>query len=418
MLNPWRGVGGLPASVWFVFATTLVNRAGAMVVPFMVLYVTRHLGVRPALGGMALTVYGIGGLLGAPIAGRLCDRVGPFVVLRGSLLLSGLILLTFPLTSRFGIFLAITLIWSLVAESVRPASLAALTSVVRPEQRKAAVALNRLAINLGMSVGPAVGGFLATVSFPLLFVADGATAIAASLVLTTLMAWRPVASLGAGVRSATSAHERGKGASVLRDPRALIFLTGVFLMAVVFYQHEGAMPLFLVRDLHYRESFYGILFAVNTVLIVLLEVPLNLAMQRWSHRWTLVLGATLFAIGFGSMAVLHSVPGLLLAAVIWTFGEMIAMPASGAYAADIAPPGRAGAYAGAYASTFSLAILVGPWAGTIALEAVGGFALWSAMLVVGLAGAGVLSLLRDPSCHPERGEGSTGTELDPSLRSG
>ena len=84
---------------------------------------------------------------------------------------------------------------------VRPASLAALTSVVRPEQRKAAVAVNRLAINLGMSVGPAVGGFLATVSFPLLFVADGASAIAAGVVLTTLMAWRPVASLGIDARS-------------------------------------------------------------------------------------------------------------------------------------------------------------------------------------------------------------------------
>jgi MFS family permease len=230
----------------------------------------------------------------------------------------------------------------------------------------------------------------------LLFVVDGVSAIAGGLVLTTLMAWRPVVSLGAGGGSRAAAREQEKDGSVLRDPRAVIFLTGVFLMAVVFYQHEGAMPLFLVRDLHYRESFYGILFAVNTVLIVLLEVPLNLAMQRWSHRWTLVLGATLFAIGFGSMAVLHSVPGLLLAAVVWTFGEMIAMPASGAYAADIAPPGRAGAYAGAYASTFSLAILVGPWAGTIALEALGGFALWSAMLVVGLIGAGVLSLLRDP----------------------
>ena len=396
MLNPWRGVAGLPASVWFVFATTLVNRAGSMVVPFMVLYVTRYLGVRPALAGMALTVYGIGGLLGAPIAGRLCDRIGPFAVLRGSLVLSGLILLTFPLTTRFEVFLAITFVWSLVAESVRPASLAALTAVVSPEQRKSAVAVNRLAINLGMSVGPAVGGFLATVSFPLLFVADGVTAIAAGILLASLMAWRPAYSLGMRGVASEIVRERGKGGSVLRDPRAVIFLTGVFLMAVVFYQHEGAMPLFLVRDLHYRESFYGILFAVNTVLIVLLEVPLNLAMQRWSHRWTLVLGATLFALGFGSMAVLHSVPGLLLAAVVWTFGEMIVMPASGAYAADIAPPGRAGEYAGAYASTFSLAILVGPWAGTIALEAFGGFALWSGMLVVGLVGAAVLSLLRDP----------------------
>ena len=390
--NPWRGVGGLPAPVWIVFATTLVNRAGTMVVPFMVLYVTRHLGVRLALAGSALTVYGIGGLVSGPIAGRLCDRVGPFSVLRGSLVMSGAILLLFPLASRFGTFLVITFLWSLVAESVRPATLAALISFVRPEQRKAAVAVNRLAINLGMSIGPAVGGFLATVSFPLLFVADGVSALVTGLLLSALLTMRPLAPLELR-RDDSVVRERGREAGVLRDSRAVVFLTGVFLMAVVFYQHEGAMPLFLVRDLHYRESFYGILFAVNTLLIVVLEVPLNLAMEAWSHRWTLVLGAVLFAIGFGSMAVLHSVPGLLAAAVVWTFGEMIAMPASGAYAADIAPPGRAGQYAGAYASAFSLAILVGPWAGTIALERFGGTVLWWGVLVVGLVGAGVLALM-------------------------
>ena len=392
MRNPWRGVGGLPAPVWIVFATTLVNRAGTMVVPFMVLYVTRHLGVRLALAGLALTVYGIGGLVSGPIAGRLCDRLGPFSVLRGSLVMSGAILLLFPLASTFGTFLVITFLWSLVAESVRPATLAALTSFVRPEQRKAAVAVNRLAINLGMSIGPAVGGFLATVSFPLLFVADGVSALVAGLLLSALLTMRPLAPLELR-RDDSVVRERGREAGVLRDSRAVVFLTGVFLMAVVFYQHEGAMPLFLVRDLHYRESFYGILFAVNTLLIVVLEVPLNLAMEAWSHRWTLVLGAVLFAIGFGSMAVLHSVPGLLAAAVVWTFGEMIAMPASGAYAADIAPPGRAGQYAGAYASAFSLAILVGPWAGTIALERFGGTVLWWGVLVVGLVGAGVLALM-------------------------
>src|SRR4029077_2729781 len=168
--------------------------------------------------------------------------------------------------------------------------------------------------------------------------------------------WRPLTRLAAGhLGDDALGLEDRPGTSVLRDPRAVVFLTGFFLMAVVFYQHEGAMPLFLVRDLHYRESFYGLLFALNTVLIIIAEVPLNLAMAGWSSRWTLVLGATLYAVGFGSMAVLHNVPGLLGAAVVWTFGEMIALPTSGAYIADVAPPGRAGQYAGVYASMFSLA---------------------------------------------------------------
>src|SRR4029078_11646228 len=223
-------------------------------------------------------------MISGPLAGRLCDRLGAFAVLRGALILSGAILLVFPLAGQFETFLAITLLWSLVAESVRPGTLAALTGYVRPEQRKAAVAVNRLGINIGMSIGPAAGGFLATVSFPLLFLVDGVAAIAAGLGLSGLMLWRPIESPGPVSQVGSQARTGADWLAVLRDRRALLFFTGLFLMAVVFFQHEGALPLFLVRDLHYKESFYGILFAVNTLLIVLLEVPLNLAMAGWLVR--------------------------------------------------------------------------------------------------------------------------------------
>jgi MFS family permease len=89
--------------------------------------------------------------------------------------------------------------------------------------------------------------------------------------------------------------------------------------------------------------------------------------------------------------VVRSTTGLIAAAVVWTLGEMIALPSSGAYVLDIAPPGRSGQYVGAYSSTFSLALLIGPWAGTIALERFGGVALWVAAFVTGMISAGVLS---------------------------
>jgi len=130
--KPWRGVRWLPASVWIVFATTFVNRAGTMVVPFMVLYVPGTWACGRPSPGWRSPCTASAGWSGGPIAGRLCDRLGAFAVLRGALVLSGLILLAYPLASRFGTFLAITFVWSLVAESVRPATMAALTSVVRP----------------------------------------------------------------------------------------------------------------------------------------------------------------------------------------------------------------------------------------------------------------------------------------------
>src|SRR5207244_12114446 len=99
-------------------------------------------------------------------------------VLRGSLVLSGAILLVVPLARSLPVLFGLILLWAATTEAVRPASLSALTSVTPDAQRKAAIALNRLAINPGMSFGPAAGGFLATVSFTLLFVIDGMTSIA------------------------------------------------------------------------------------------------------------------------------------------------------------------------------------------------------------------------------------------------
>src|SRR3954468_7242313 len=91
--NPYRGLRGLPADIWIIAATTLVNRAGTMALPFLVLYVTRYLQVPASLAGLAITAYGIGGLITAPFAGRLADRLGPFVILRASLALSGTLML-------------------------------------------------------------------------------------------------------------------------------------------------------------------------------------------------------------------------------------------------------------------------------------------------------------------------------------
>lgn len=394
--NPWRGLRGLPADVWVVAATTLVNRMGMMVLPFLVLYLTEHLGYPAATAGLVLTVYGVGGLVSAPLAGRLCDGVGALRVMQAALLLSGGILLLFPLARGLEAVLGLTLLLALVSEAVRPASLAALTGSIAPEKRTAAIALNRLAINLGMSVGPAVGGFLAMASFPLLFVADGVTSLAAGVGLTVAigrLGLRRHEERAAGTSSAAPALPAG----VLRDRRMMVFLAGLFLLGAVFLQHEGAMAVFLVRDLGFAESFYGMIFAINTLVIVLLEVPLNLAMAHWPHRRALVLGAALCAAGFGALALVTGPVTVVLTVLVWTFGEMIFFPVSATYAAELAPPGRQGAYMGAYSTAWGLAFTLGPAAGTAMLDHFGAAATWTTMLVVGLASAAILSVPTQPA---------------------
>ena len=74
------------------------------------------------------------------------------------------------------------------------------------------------------------------------------------------------------------------------DSRLLFFLAAVFPVVLVFFQHISSMALYLVRDLGLPEIDYGLLFTINTLLIVALEVPINSATAHWSHRSTLALG--------------------------------------------------------------------------------------------------------------------------------
>jgi MFS family permease len=152
------------------------------------------------------------------------------------------------------------------------------------------------------------------------------------------------------------------------------------------------MPLYLVRDLHHKESLYGSLFLLNTLMIVAIEVPLNVAMSHWSARAANALGAFLVAVGFGALAFAHTVPAIAATVVVWTFGEMVFFPAGAAYVAELAPPGRTGAYMGASSANFSLALIIGPWMGTTLLDARGSTVTWLTMLGVGLASVAILLL--------------------------
>jgi MFS family permease len=389
--SPWRGLEGLPAAVWILSAATLLNRAGTMALPFLVLYLTKGLGLPAAQAGQAFVAYGLAAMAAAPVGGWLADRLGHLRVMMLSLAVSGLLLFALPLLLAWPAVLALTVAWSFAGEAFRPASMAILTDLAPVERRKAVFALNRLAINLGMSVGPAVGGFLAVHSFKAIFWLDGATSLLSAAVILAFV--KVPAHLRAPGQEADAPASRG----AWRDAAFLAFILAALPVLVVFFQHEGPLPVFLVRDLGHPESFYGLLFTVNTLLIVALEVQLNLATSHWPHRRTFALGSCLYALGFGAMAFLHTKVGILATVVAWTFGEMMLLPAFSDYVAHISPPDRRGEYMGVWGLGIGVAFAFGPWLGTWMLDRVGAFGLWSLMGGLGLVSAGLLAKVRVPS---------------------
>ena len=397
-MNPWRGLGSLPREVWYLCLAILINRAGTMVLPFLTLYLTIERGFQPGSAGLVLTVYGICSIVTAPLSGRFSDKFGGLRIMKLSLVLSGLILFVFPfVTSLTGIFVICGL-WAFTSEAFRPPSMAIIGDLAGPERRKAAFALSRLAINLGMSIGPVIGGFLAMRSYQLLFVVDGSTSLLAGLLLA-LLPWRTLhrnnKDLLAATREETEESQPAlRYSDVLKDRRFTYFLLAMLPIELVFFQPLAAMPLFLVRELQMTEAGIGLLFAINTVIIIIVEVPLNMAMVNWQHRHALALGALLIGLGFGALILIDGVIGAAITVVIWTFGEMIFLPASAAYVSDVAPREQAGAYMGLYSMGFSVALAVGPWLGTAVMERLGSSAVWLGTLVCGLVTAVMIWYLK------------------------
>jgi MFS family permease len=312
-------------------------------------------------------------------------------------------MIAYPFARGTASVIVMTILMSVATESFRPASMAVLTDIAPPHQRKAAFAVNRLAVNLGMSVGPAIGGYLAEISFPSIFRVNGGTSILAFLVLAFTgfqVAHHRDATMGDG-----TSPPRSRPA--YRDARLLAFLAACVPLAAVFFQHEGALPLDVVRDLGMPASFFGWMFTINTILIVLLEVRLNLQTSHWPHRKSLCIGGLFIAAGFGAMAFAHTAAAIAATVVVWTIGEMVLLPSMSNYVAELSPPDRRGEYMGLYSMAWGIAFALGPWIGTVVLERYGRVPLWGGTFVV--AAAAAVAMGRMPSPHPDRAETNAGS---------
>jgi predicted MFS family arabinose efflux permease len=376
-MNPWRGLAGLPREVWLLCACTLVNRLGTMALPFLVLYLTQGRAWRPEQAAWALMVYGLGALLTGPLAGWAADRFGHLRVMRMSLWSSGALLVLLPFIQPPWLFHPTVFLWAACTQAFGPSSMALLAGLAGPGQRRPVFSLQRLAVNLGMSVGPALGGVVAHVSYTLVFWVDGLTTVASATLLGRLLPAAPP--------SGTAGGAPRQPARAWHDLRLLLLLAAFLLVLAAFTQIEGALPLWVVRELGLGDAFFGLLFTVNTAVIVLAEVPLNLRMARWNQGRAMLLGALCYAAGYGLTGFATTRAALLATVVVWSFGEIILLPVMGDVVTLLAPPERRGEYLGLYSAAFAGAFTLWPWLGVLAYARAGPGWVWT--------GCGALALL-------------------------
>lgn len=391
-MNPWANVKDLPRDMWVLFYTTLINRSGTMVLPFLVLYLTQKIGVTASEAGTALLVYGVGAFVSSPITGRIADKFGALPVMKISLIGTSVVMLLYAFITDYYVILIFSFLLAVINEAFRPANLSLITEIVSPSQRRVSFALNRLGINIGMSIGPVAGGFLILIDYHLLFYVNAFASLAAGIYLILT----PWTSLSEDTGTAgTEVSYKELNTSVFSDRRFLFFLIAVIPANLVFFQHIGGLPLYIVDDLKFSTASFGLLSAINTVLIIIAEVPLNNMMSNMSYSRSMFFGAILAAVGFGALAVSRDVTPLIITIIIWTFGEMIFFPVTAAYASEIAPAKKRGEYMGYFQMTFSFAFSAGPWLGTVVYEKFGAVTLWISALGMGLVTAILVLFIRE-----------------------
>jgi MFS family permease len=380
----------MPRTAWILFAGTFVHRLASFVFPFLALYLTRR-GLSLTEAGLAITGYGIGGVLAQISGGLLTDRIGRRNAIAVSMITSAALVLLLLQARSLPAVMAIVIVYSFFAELHRPASGALIADLVPSHHRVAAYAFNRLLFNIAFAVGLALGGFLAEESFTLLFIADAATSAAFGLI--SLLA------LPHGSRTGKE-EERAIGggalAAILADTGFLLVLGAIFAGALVYAQAYSTFPLW-VRDLGFEEKVYGFLQGMNGLLVALFELGVTAIAMRHPRTRMIALGVLLTGLGFGGFGLLRSGVGMAVAVAVWSFGEMFGSPSAAAFVADRAPAHLRGRYQSSLGITYGLAFTVGPVAGT-ALYRGAPEGVWIACLALGVIGAALsLAAQRRPA---------------------
>ncbi len=383
-----RSFAGLPRSAYVLALAAFVDRAGSMVLPFMNLYLTTQKGYSPESAANFLSIYGVVAIGASLLGGWMVDR-WPASRIQVLSLLASAGLYQWVGHAEGDVSLGLSLgVLSLSAQVFRPANAMAFTNVVPPELRTRALALNRLAINLGMSMGPLLGGFLAERSYRSIFVVDGLTCVVAATIL--LLHFSPFRKLPvAAVKRAVVPFR-----TVLTD-RVLVFTyLSVLLSAIVFFQWETTLLYFMKTRGGYRESTLGSFTTINTVIIVLGEMAIVRACERRS---------LLRVAGFGILAIAVAFPFLsfgpyyvagLATLLFLTIGEILTAPMLWGFVTSRAPDAARGRAMGLYVLCWSVAYAIAPQIGMRLYSKQGPDAVWWTCFGLGLASSGMLWLAR------------------------
>lgn len=366
--------GGLSRSTWWLSLVMLINRSGTMVVPFMTMYLTQHIGVSISKAGFVMGLFGVGAIIGALIGGKLTDKIGSYYIQMSTLIGGGIMFIVLGQMQSYNAICVFTFLLALVNEAFRPANSVAIAHYSKEENRTRSYSLNRLAINLGWAAGGGLGGIIASYNYQLLFWVDGLTNLCGAALLYFVLA--PSRNIATEVKVK---KKKVAGRTAYQDTNYLIFIFLLFLFAMCFFQLFTTIPVFYKEEFHLSVLFIGMIMAMNGLLISVFEMILIFKLEgRRPLLHFISSGVVLIAVAY----LLLNITGIEKAGLVigvmllFTLGEILSMPFMNSYFVSRTQPHNRGQYAALFTVAWASAQAVGPYAGSLIAEHFGYNILW------------------------------------------
>ncbi|RJQ41167.1 MAG: MFS transporter [Anaerolineaceae bacterium] len=358
------------STFWTLIGAMFIDRlGGSLLFPFFSLYITERFGVGMTEVGYIFMLHTSAMFFGNMLSGALTDKFGRKNMLLAGIILSGTSSLLMGFIPNYETFLIFTVITGLLTNIGGPAVNAMMADILPEKQRAQGFSILRVAVNLSVTFGPAIGGLLAGYNFFYLFVADFVISmITASVVLFKIPETKPKPDKNQHEPEPSLLKTLGGYGIILKDWFFIGILFLTLLTNLVYMQMSSSLSVFL-RDMYGISSQkYGYILSLNAIMVVFMQFWITRKISGYRPMLLMFFGNILYAIGFGMYGFVGSYPLFLLAMAIITIGEMISSPILQSIIARLAPNDMRGRYMAVFNLSFGTANAVGPLAAGIIMD--------------------------------------------------
>jgi MFS family permease len=355
-----------PRAFKVLVASALIeNIAFGLILPYLTIYMVEGLEISNTLAGVVLAAYTVSGVPAVILGGMFADKIGRRIVLLISLSLMSVTMMLYFFATGFVTLFAIVLADSFVGSLYMPAANAMIADVIPSRDRPKAYSTLRIAWNSGMFIGPAIGVFIVVAySIRELFL-FGAAILAVAFIVNFILIpeTRPKSTEDEEV-TFRKVMAVGKNRPFL----LLIIMTGCLWFFMTQWMSVLAVYATGESDLGLKDSVPGVLFAINAVMVVTLQLWVTSWMVKIRPSMVLMVGQIIVALGFMTIFFASDFESLLGSIVIITIGEIVYMSIISAVVADMAPESKRGIYMGFMGFVQSLAMGIGFFFGMLLFD--------------------------------------------------